>query len=558
MAILLVGLTGRLVYVNTVLGPRLLSRAKLQREGKSIIPARRGTILDARGRVLATSRQKPDVFVDPSRVEDIDALARALSARLDQPAQQIADTIRSRSTRRFAMIARGVDTTTAEAVRAMGSPAVGITESAVRTYPIGKSVAQILGFVGRDGDGLEGIELAYNDHLAGRDGRRSTIRDARRRVLWPATHGDVAPVDGGHIVLTLDAEIQRITHDALADAVTQFEAQSGVAVVISPADGRVLAMVSVPTYDPEHLTSGSGDLRRNRAVTDPVEPGSTFKPFIACGALDGGFVSVSELIDCKMGSHRFGRRLVTDVSPHGLMDLSGIVAKSSNVGMGMIAARMGNEALHDIILRFGFGKCTHIELPGESGGIVYGLGRWTSYSTTSVSFGYELGVTPLQLAIAFSAIVNDGVLLRPRLVARLLSADGQVERSFDSPEVVRRVVSSDVARYMTREVLTAVVEGGSGRRARIPGYRVLGKTGTAKLPYADRSGYEPGAYLGTFIGAAPAEDPQVVVLVMVRRPNPEFGYYGGTVAAPAVGTILDSTLAYLEIPRSTHLAASGM
>ncbi|MHC4695247.1 MAG: peptidoglycan D,D-transpeptidase FtsI family protein [Planctomycetota bacterium] len=557
-AALLLALTGRLAQVHTAFGPRLSALAQQQRAGNSIIPAQRGTIVDARGRVLATSRQKPDVFVDPLYVEDVDSLAGELSARLDLPFAEMADKIRSRRHSRFVVIARSVDEAASEAVRAMHSPAVGLTERAVRTYPLGGALAHVLGFVGRDGHGLEGLELAYDDHLSGRDGRRSTIRDARRRALWPSGEGVLAPVDGGQIVLTIDAEVQRIAHDALADAVAEFEAQSGVAVIMSPADGRVLAMVNVPTYDPHNVMLASEDLRRNRVVTDPVEPGSTFKPFIACGALDGGFVSTVELIDCGMGSHRFGRRLVTDVSPHGMMNVLGIVAKSSNVGMGMIAARMGNEALHDIICRFGFGRRTQIGLPGESAGVVFALGRWTSYSTTSVSFGYELGVTPLQLATAFSAIINDGVLLRPRLVARLLSPEGHVVRTFDSPQVVRRVVSSDVARYMTREVFPAVVESGSGRRAGLQRYRVLGKTGTAKLPYADRRGYESGAYLGTFIGAAPAEDPQAMVLVVVRRPNPARGYYGGTVAAPAVGAILEATLDYLEVPPGEHVALADL
>ncbi len=558
VAILLLLLTGRLVYINTVLGPRLIALAVQQRAGSSIIPAQRGAIFDARGRVLATSRQQPDVFVDPLHVEDVDSLARELSVRLGRPVQEMTDKIRDRAHRRFVEIARGVDEATAEAVKALHSPGVGLTDRLVRTYPEAGSLAQLLGFVGRDGHGLEGIELAYDDHLSGEDGRRSTIRDARRRALWRSEAGGASPVDGGHVVLTIDAEIQRIAHHALVDAVAKFEAQSGVAVVMSPTDGRILAMVNVPTFDPGHVGATTGDVRRNRALTDPVEPGSTFKPFIACGALQGGFVSSEELIDCGMGSHRFGRRLVTDVSPHGMMNLMGIVAKSSNVGMGMIAERMGNEALHDIIRRFGFGRRALVDFPGESAGIVYALRHWTSYSTTSVSFGYEVGVTPLQLATAFSAIVNDGVLLRPRIVARLLGPDGRVTRSFDSPEVVRRVVSTDVARYMARVVLRSVVEHGSGTRANLRHYRVLGKTGTAKLPYADRSGYEPGAYVGTFIGAAPMDEPRVVALVMVCRPNATLGYYGGTVAAPAVGDILEATLPYLDVPQDTQVALRGL
>ena len=232
-----------------------------------------------------------------------------------------------------------------------------------------------------------------------------------------------------------------------------------------------------------------------------------------------------------------------------MLNLLGIVSKSSNVGMALIAERVGNAELHGIIRRFGFGELTQVGFPGENAGLVYPLQSWTSYSATSVSFGYEVSVTPLQLATGFSAIVNHGLLLRPRLVRALLGPDGRIVESFDAPLVVRRALSTEVAAYVADEVLVAVVEspGGGGRRARTRDYTVLGKTGTAKLPYADRSGYEPGAYLSTFVGVAPATDPQVVALVMVRRPNPTLGYYGGVVSAPAVGRILQATLAYLEV-----------
>ena len=556
VGVLLLALAGRLVYIHTTLRPRLQAIAHEQHRGSAVIPARRGMIFDARGRVVATSRQVPDVFVDPSRIENVEALARQLGPRINLPADEIVRKVRRRPDSRFVVVAPEVDEVTAEAVRDLQSPAVGLNTRLVRTYPLSSSMAHVLGFVGRDGQGLEGMELAHNAHLAGTDGMRATIRDGRRRALWRSNQFSTPPVDGGHLVLTIDAEIQRIAEEGLLQAITRFEAASGVVIVMSVKSGDILAMAGVPSYDPKQLEPGSEDRRRNRAVTDPVEPGSTFKPFIACGALEGGFVSTTEQIDCHLGAYRFGRRLVKDVSPHGLMVLQDIVSKSSNIGMGIIAGRMGNEALHQTIRRFGFGKLTGIECPGESAGLVYPLSRWNGYSTTSVSFGYEVAVTPLQLVTAFAALLNDGILLRPRLVRQMLGPGGEVLASFNRPEIIRRSVSSEVARYMTREVLAAVVEDGSGFRAKLDRYGVLGKTGTAKLSYPDRGGYEPGAYLSTFVGAAPALNPEVVTLVMVRRANPSLGYYGGTVSAPAVGRILAYTLAYLEVPpdRATGLA----
>ncbi len=567
IGLLLLLLGARLVYINTSLRDRLLAIAERQQHGSSVIPARRGMILDSRGRVVAASRHMPDVFVDPSRVEDVDALARELGPRVNIPAGRIADAIHARPGSRFVVVASRVDEVTADAVRALRSPAVGLEDRAVRDYPLGDSMKHVLGLVGRDGYGLEGIELAYDEHLRGHDGRRETIRDARRRVLRQSEQARRASIDGGHVVLTIDAEVQRITEAVLADRVVSFEAESGVAIVISPTNGEILAMASIrlgdiasnpSTHDTHPVPPADGAPGRNRAVTDPTEPGSAFKPIIACGALDGGFVSPTEKIDCRMGRTRFGRRVVTDVKPYGLLDIKGILTRSSNIGMGIIAQRMGNGVLYDTIRRFGFGERTGIDYPGESGGLVYPLHRWTSYSTTSVCMGYEVAVTPLQLVNAFAAIVNDGVLLRPRMVKRLLGPDGRVVRSFDSPRIVRRVASSATAQYMTRELLVSVVESGSGGGAQVGPHKVLGKTGTAKLPYPDRRGYEPGAYSSTFVGAAPAGDPKAVVLVVIRRPDPAIGYYGSTVAAPVVGKILAATLAYLGVPPDEQVALVGL
>ncbi len=550
-ALALMCLGVRVAQINTTLQPRLLDLARAQRRGHSDLPARRGMIFDVRGRVVAVSRRMPDVFVDPSRIDDVGALARDLAPRLNLSAEHIAKRIHDRADTRFVLLASRVDRVTADAVRALHHRAVGLMDREQRVYPLGDSMAHVLGWVGRDGKGMEGIELAFDDRLAGEDGRRTTVRDAARRALWrtASNQREAVPHDGMHVVLTIDAEIQRITEKALAEAVTQYEGESGVAIVLSPGNGEVLAMASYPTFDAnEPPTIQSLALRRNRALTDPVEPGSTFKPFIACGALAGGFVTQTEMIDCHMGSHRFGRRLVTDTRPHGMLDLRGIISRSSNIGMGVIAHRMGNAVLHETIRRFGFGEPTGLGTSGEHAGLVRPLDKWNSYSTNSVAMGYEILVTPLQLASAFAAIVNDGVLLRPRLIKRFLDPDGTVLQSFDSPEVVRRVVPRETARYVARELLVAVVEDGGGHRARVGPYRVLGKTGTAKLTYPDRGGYEPGAYLGLFLGAAPVEHPEIIVVAMIRRPNPEKGYYGGTIAAPAVGRIIHDTLRYLDVP----------
>ena len=268
-------------------------------------------------------------------------------------------------------------------------------------------------------------------------------------------------------------------------------------------------------------------------------------------------MSRTEKIDCGSGVKRFGRRLVRDVSSNGVRDIKGIITKSSNVGMAIIADRMGNPALYRTVRGYGFGDLTGIGLPGESPGIVHPLSRWTRMSTTSISFGYEIGVTPLQLLTAFCAILNDGVLLKPRIVRARRAADGHVLEWFTGPQPVRRVISHETAQYLAFDVLPSVGEDGGGHRAQLDRYRVAGKTGTAKLTYKNRQGYEDGAYHSLFLGAAPVAGVEVAALVIVRRPNPKRGYYGGVVSAPAVAKILRETLAYLGVPsdKPTMVAA---
>ncbi|MBI1825857.1 MAG: penicillin-binding protein 2 [Planctomycetes bacterium] len=543
----LVSLGGRLFYIQLHMRGPLLAKATQQKESHSVVPARRGMILDSRGRVVAASEHRPDVFVDVGRVRDLAAFAAELSPRLNLPQAEILRHLMARAGSRYAVILRDADEITADAIRAMKNPAVGLADHPARTYPLGTSLAHVLGWVGRDGRGLEGIELSFDRFLRGKDGARETIRDARRRAIKPGDDEPISPIDGGHVVLTIDAEIQRIAEASLAKYVTQVEAENGVSIIISPHDGKILAMACYPTFDPNDVNSFPATVRRNRVVTDTVEPGSTFKPIIACGALEGRHINTTEQFNCHMGSHEFHGRVVTDVHPYGMMDLKGVVTKSSNVGMGEIAERMGNRALHETVRNFGLGDKTGIELPGENAGMVRGLKKWGKQSTQSVAMGYEVGVTPLQLITAFAAIFNDGVLLKPTIVDKLLGPDGEEQRSFEQPTVVRQSAPIEIARYLSREVMVSVVENGTGKPAKLDRWRVAGKTGTTKLTTPGHKGYVSGAYMGTFVGAAPADDPVVVAMVMIRKPNAKLAYYGGSVAAPAVGEILDQTLSYLGV-----------
>ncbi|HEY3242018.1 MAG TPA: penicillin-binding protein 2 [Phycisphaerae bacterium] len=543
----LTALGARLIYINQVLAPRFVGLAQSQQDAHTVIPARRGQIFDARGRVIAGSEMLPTVFVDPSQIEHPDEVAAALAPVLGMDAGELEDRIRQRSDRSYCPLKREVPAAEAQVVRELRLRGVGVGDASCRRYPMGRLMSQTIGFVGRDGDGLEGLELAYDAFLRGRDGQRVTIRDAQRRILADQDGATAEPVDGGHLVLTLDAVIQDLVEQELAHAVSSVDAEFGMSVVMAPRTGEILALATWPTYHPTELEASPPQYRRNRTVTDAFEPGSVFKPFVMSGALTRRVVSPAELIDCHNGSFFFGRRLIHDTKPSGALTPEGIIARSSNIGMGIIGTRMGNPALHDIITRFGFGVPTGVGFPGESPGLALPLKEWNVYSTTSVPMGHETMVTPLQLATAMCALCNDGVLLRPRLVKALLNADGTVKQSFDEPRVLRQVVPTEIAHWIVQKAMVAVVAESAHTDSLLGEYRIAGKTGTAQVPYPHRRGYQPEAYLSSFMGTAPADHPQVVALVMIYKPNPRKGYYGRVVSLPAVRDILVGSLGYLQV-----------
>lgn len=558
-SVTLVALAGRLVHINTSLSSKLANLRQGQYVSKTVLPARRGTIFDSRGRVLAGSRELFGVFADPGLVADVESVSARLATILEMEAGEIEQAVRARASKRFCWIKRRVPAAESEAIRRAGLAGIGLQSEPVRHYPLGSLAGQVLGFVGADGRGLEGLELLHDAWLSGKAGQAWVLRNPRREALTSAVderRRDEPARDGGHILLTIDSAIQSFVEQSLSERVEHFEALRGVAVVMDPRNGDVLAMANYPGYGPGDYAQAPAERRRNRVVTDMAEPGSIFKPFVASAALAEGVVRRGEMFNTHNGLYVIGKRLLHDDHPYGYLSFENIVAKSSNIGMAQLGERLGNDALYRSLRRFGFGQRTGIDFLGEAIGSLQPLSKWTSYTTSSVPMGQEIAATPLQLMAAFCAIVNDGVLLKPRLVRAKLSPEGQVREEFTGPNAVRRVLPAEVARYFTETVLVAVVNGTtSARHARVDGYQVLGKTGTAQMAYLDRRGYEPNAYMGSFIGAAPARDPQVAVLMMIERPNPAIGYYGGVMSAPAVSDILTATLAYLRVPKDGELLA---
>lgn len=545
-AVALAVLAGRLIYLQVRLRPQLLDYVQQQREATRTLPASRGSILDRNGRILAASYEVRGVYADPSIIRNPRKTAAHLARILNLDPGQVLDRIIHDPTRRFVWIQRQVERIESNEIRQLGLTGVGIQLQPKRVYPGGKSLCHVLGFVGRDHRGLEGLELAFDRQLAGRDGKQTVLVDARRREVGSPSGAHILPKDGNNLVLTIDAAIQQVVEQQLAQTVQKFEAQSAVGIVTNPKTGEVLAMACWPPFDPNQPNDFPIANRRNRTLTDPAEPGSVFKVFPASAYLNEGLTHPDEVIFCHNGEARLRGRLLHDAHKFGKITMSEIVARSSNIGMVILMERMSRPTLFDYLNRFGFGHKTRINLPGESKGLVPPLSKWSSYSAGSISFGQELAVTPLQLITAMGAIVNRGRMMRPRIVRSLLDPRGRVADDFP-PEFVRQVVRSAVAETMTKEILVRTVNEGSGEKANLTDYQVLGKTGTAQIPFSDRPGYEPNAYLSSFLAAAPASDPQLCVLVQIRRPNPRISYYARLVAAPAAGEILRWTLTYLDV-----------
>ncbi len=429
-----------------------------------------------------------------------------------------------------------------------GMLGLGLFDEPYRTYPMNETAAPLIGFVSRDGVGVSGLEYQLDEYLRGENGVKEIIRDARRKAFWLADDGYRPARDGYHVVLTIDAEIQAITERELGAAIEQFGAESGTAVVMNAKTGAVLAMASLPGFDPNYYTDYSPSYYRNRAITDPYEPGSIFKPFVAAAALAEKRAHLGEAIDCESGSWRDGARTLHDHHPCGLLTFEQVIIKSSNIGMAKLGKRLGNEKLYDYVKAFGFGEKSGVNLTGEDAGIVRPLHRWNTFSTTSLPMGQEIGVTTLQMARAFCVFANGGKLVQPHVLRAVLAADGSVVRDFGEPPPVRQVIPPEIARIMRDRILVAVVNEGTGSRAKLAGYQVFGKTGTAQIARKGGGGYEKNAYVGSFIAGAPAADPELVAIVSVRRPDRSKGYYGGTIAAPAVREILGQSLAYLDVP----------
>jgi cell division protein FtsI (penicillin-binding protein 3) len=536
----------RLVQIQLVRHDDYVQKAQRQQERTLPLAPVRGSIVDARGRVLAESVAAVSIYADPQAITDARGTSRALASvpGIGLTARQIEQKLGSDGA--FVFVARQLAAESGEAAKKLKLPGIYFLDEHRRTYPRGTLAANVVGYVGLDGEGLAGIEHAFDGRIRGRAGRVTLLRDAKRGMYLVGGEGTNRPIDGDSIALTIDSVVQFITERALERTVEKYRAAGGSAVVMNPADGAILAMASYPTFDPNRFRDFGPEQWRNRSVQDMYEPGSTFKVITASAALEEGLVTPSQVIDCGNGEIQIGNFAIHEHGGerYGFMTFTDVMAHSSNVGAVRVGLSLGQQRFYNYIRQFGFGERTGIELPGETAGKLRRTQAWSLLSNASISIGQEIGVTPLQVVRALAAVANGGVRVTPHIIDHMIDPHGTSTPSVRQAAPVR-VISEKTAAVLN-EILKTVVSNGTGSRAALPEHIVAGKTGTAQK--AVRGGYSPDRVVASFGGYVPADRPKLVILVVVD--DPRGGQYGGEVAAPAFREIAESSLRYLGVAPS--------
>ncbi len=542
----------RLVHLQFTLKDQFTQSSQRQRSAVVGQQPRRGMILDARGRILAASVKTDNVFAEPrvllKDIEQLKVTAMGLQDVLNEPGHELCERIDTSRNPGYVRLKEDIDFREKELLKEARLPGIGIETGWKRHYPAGHLAGHVLGFVGADNSGLAGLEVKYNQVLSGSGGEQVFVVDNRRRPIGAQPGSSSEVHDGLNLVLTIDAVIQRYVHEALQKQVDAYEAESAVAMVMNPWTGAILAMVSLPDYDPLEFSRTPQDRMRNRILTDPYEPGSIFKPIVTAAALEAGSIGYKEKFDCENGYYTRYRIGEFGNHQYGMLTTREILIHSSNIGMAKIGLKMGQKKLYHGLRMLGFSERTGIDLPGEEPGRLWPLSRWSGWSVTRIPFGHEVSVTPLQICRAYSIFANGGYVVKPHLVRAVVDVQGNIIEDKQPPIKTGYVLKTEVAEWMVQKALADVVNEGTGKKAALEDCQVWGKTGTANIALPT-GGYDTRNYVASFVGGAPAENPAVVVLVSIRKPNRSLGkgYSGGRVAAPVVHEILKPTLEYLGI-----------
>ena len=541
LACAFVVLLARLTYLQIWKHDEYSRLAENQHAKTVPLRPKRGPILDRNGQPLAVSSRADTLYVTPAKVEDAPRLAARLAPILGEPAREVLRKLTV--TRKFAPVRRRLPPDVARAVRELRDPSLTLVEDSLRLYPNRELAAQLVGFEGAEGKGLAGMEQAWDAHLAGVEGRAVVERDALGREVTGAPIVLKPSVAGQGIVLTIDATIQYLAEKEVDAAWRRTRAKSAMAVAMDPRTGEILAMAIRPTYNPNAFGSATDDDRRARAVTDPFEPGSTFKVIMAASALEEGVIHPTDRIYGENGAITVANATIHDWKRYGWLTFTEVLQNSSNVGSIKVGLMLGKERYYKYITGFGFGAPTNLGLPGESRGQLRPPGQWSGLSLATMSIGQEISVTAVQMVAAFSAVANGGRLMQPQIIRAVLDGHGREVRSFE-PIAVRQVISPDTARTLT-EMMVNVVRNCTGHNAAIPGYDVAGKTGTAQKmdPATKRYSRAPGVL--SFVGFVPADDPRLAMIVLLDEPKNE--KWGSEAAAPIFSAIGRETLRYLNV-----------
>jgi cell division protein FtsI (penicillin-binding protein 3) len=532
-------LIARAAYLQLIPDYRLQSLQHRQFETVVTLKARRGDVVDRNGRELAVSMTSYSLFADPKLIEDQRKVVKILATELKIAPKAVLEKIRGKK-KRFVWIERHIDRDIRDSIEAQLKAAkirgMGWVQESKRIYPNDRLLSHVLGFVGGEENGLEGLELKYNDKLQADNKKVSMRKDARGRPLLVAGQMFSEAPEGSDIQLTIDRELQFTLEQELAGAVVEHQADAAVGVILDAKTSEILAMASSPSFDPNKPQGFSFDKKRNRSITDSFEPGSTMKTFIIAGALGKKFVQPNTKIDCEGGEFRIGKRVIHEAdSKHkfNMLTVSEVLLHSSNVGMAKIGLKMGEQEVAETLRNFGFGDRTGVDLPGEARGIVQPL-PWKEHLLANIAFGHGVATTPLQMANAYASIANGGFLKTPYIVKSI--HDPETGETVESqPRTLRRVLSEEDASKMRFMLSGATTGDGTGVNARVAGYPVAGKTGTAQKINPNGRGYMPGGYVSSFAGFLPANDPKWVIYIAVDRPRK--GYYGAEVAAPVFSRV---------------------
>jgi len=539
--VLFIALISRAFQLQVLSGQKLKTLAQKQHTATLPLQAERGVIYDRNGEKLAASILADSVCADPSRIAEPSRASAQLAQILEMDKNAIYKKLAG--PKNFIWLARRISPDQAVIVENANIDGVFLVKEPKRFYPNGELAAHLLGFVGSDTSGLEGLEKKYDELLKGKSQKHVWTRDAKGKRLFPHADNEEAVKDvNNNLVLTIDSRIQYLVETHLKEAVQSKGARGGIAIVMDPKTGEILAMANEAGFNPNNIKGIKPERWRNRAIADSFDPGSTFKPFLVAGALDAGIIKEKDKFFCEWGRYKVADRIIREANSkkHGTLSVPDILKYSSNIGSSKIAEKMGREKFHDYIEKFGFGARTGIELNGEAKGLLRPMQKWTKVDTAMIAFGQGISVTAIQLISAISAIANNGILMKPYIVRGFTDNDNRLVKMY-TPTVARQVISPETARRVTA-MLTEVVDAsdGTGKNARIVNVAVAGKTGTSQIFDFSRGIYSRDKVRTSFIGFFPADNPQVAILVILDQPQHD--KWGGVAAAPVFKNIGEQIL----------------